>query len=101
MRVGYENFMGEPRRAVEDILGMLGEDAHRLPFIGEREVELGGNHTLSGNPNRFQSGPVRLHLDDEWAHRLRLRDKTLVTSLTLPLLMRYGYPIVPSGRVRR
>ena len=95
--------MEEPRRAVEDILGMLGEDAHphRLPFVGEREVELGANHTPSGNPNRFWSGPVRLHLDDEWAHRMRLRDKTLVTLLTLPLLVRYGYPVVPSGRVRR
>ncbi len=77
MRLGYENFMEEPRRAVEDIVGMLGEDAHRLPFVGEREVELGVNHTLSGNPNRFQTAPVRLHLDDEWAHRMRLRDKTL------------------------
>ena len=101
MRLGYENFMEEPRRAVEDILGMLGEDAHRLPFVGEREVELGGNHTLSGNLNRFQSGRVRLHLDDEWAHRMRLRDKTPVTLLTLPLLMRYGYPLVPSGHSRR
>ncbi len=101
MRLGYENFMEEPRRAVEDILRMLGEDAHRLPFVGEREVELGANHTLSGNLSRFQSGPVRLHLDDEWARRMRLRDKTLVTLLTLPLLMRYGYPLVPSGRVRR
>jgi hypothetical protein len=48
---------------------------------------------VSGNPNRFQSGPVRLRPDDEWISRMRPRDKTLVTLLTLPLLARYGYRI--------
>jgi len=94
MRLRYEDFVEEPRRAVEDILGMLHEDARRLPFMGERGVELGASHTVSGNPNRFQTGMVRLRPDDEWVSRIRLRDRTLVTLLTFPLLARYGYPIV-------
>lgn len=73
---------------------MLHEDARRLPFMGERGVELGASHTVSGNPNRFQTGMVRLRPDDEWVSRIRLRDRTLVTLLTFPLLARYGYPIV-------
>lgn len=91
-RLRYEDFVTEPRRAIEEILGMLGEDPGRLPFVGEREVELGAGHTVAGNPNRFRSGPVRLRSDDDWASKMRPRDKRLVTLMTLPLLARYGYP---------
>lgn len=93
IRLRYEDFVAEPRRAVKEILGMLHEDADRLPFTDGREVELGVGHTVAGNPNRFQSGLVRLRPDDEWAFRMRPRDRMLVTLLTLPLLARYGYPV--------
>jgi len=72
----------------------LREDTPRLPFVGERGVRFGVSHTVSGNPNRFRTGLVRLRPDDEWAFRMGARDKTLVTLLTLPLLARYGYPVV-------
>jgi hypothetical protein len=94
MRISYESFVGTPQHTIEEILDLLGEDARKLPFAGERDAELGISHTVSGNPNRFQNGSVRLRPDDEWAFRMKLRDKTLVTLLTLPLLARYGYPVV-------
>ncbi len=31
--------------------------------------------------------------DKEWMSRMRLRDKTLATVLTFPLLLRYNYPV--------
>lgn len=93
MRLRYEDFVEEPRRIVKGILGMLREDTHRLPFAGERGVELGVSHTVAGNPNRFRSGLVQLRPDDEWASRMRPRDRALATLLTLPLLVRYGYPV--------
>jgi hypothetical protein len=93
IRLRYEDFIAKPRRAIEDILVMLHEDTDRLPFAGEHEVELGVGHTVAGNPNRFQTGPLRLRLDVEWAFRMRSWDRTMVTLLTLPLLARYGYPI--------
>jgi hypothetical protein len=88
----YEDFVERPRQAVGKILGMLGEEPPRLPFVEERSVELGISHTVSGNPNRFQTGVVKLRPDDEWISRMRSRDRRLVTLLTLPLLARYGYP---------
>lgn len=94
MRLCYEDFVEKPQRTVEGILGMLHEDARRLPFVGERDARLGVSHTVSGNPNRFRTGQVWLRPDDEWSHRMRPRDKALVTLLTLPLLARYGYPVV-------
>lgn len=93
MRLRYEDFVAEPRRVVEEILDMLHEHTGRLPFVGEREVELSTAHTVAGNPNRFQKGPVCLRPDDEWASRMSSRDETLVTLLTLPLLVKYRYPL--------
>lgn len=100
MRLRYEDFVEEPQRVLQDILGMLHEDARGLAFVDERNVELGVSHTVSGNPNRFQTGLVRLRPDDEWASRMRLRDKMLVTLLTFPLLARYGYPIAAENALR-
>jgi hypothetical protein len=94
MRLRYEDFVEKPRRVLKDILSMLHEDTRGLTFVGERDVELRVSHTVSGNPNRFQTGVVRLQPDNEWIHRMKLRDKMLVTLLTLPLLAKYGYPIV-------
>ncbi|HKZ27867.1 MAG TPA: hypothetical protein VJ086_08265, partial [Rubrobacteraceae bacterium] len=86
------------RRIVGEILDMLDEDAGQLPFVGERDVELGAGHTVAGNPNRFRNGLVRLRRDDEWVSRMKSWERPLVTLLTLPLLARYGYPVF-AGKV--
>ncbi len=93
VRLHYEDFVEEPQRALKNILAMLHEDSRELTFMDDRGVELEVSHTVSGNPNRFQTGMVQLRPDDEWVYRMRPRDKTLVTLLTLPLLARYGYPV--------
>jgi hypothetical protein len=97
MRLRYEDFVYDPRRAVTNILGMLREDANRLPFAG-RDLELGVSHTVAGNPNRFSRGPVGLRTDEEWASLMRPWDRTLVTLLTFPLLARYGYPVFSGAK---
>jgi hypothetical protein len=99
MRLRYEDFVVKPRRVVEEILGMLGESAGRLPFVSEHDVELGAGHTVAGNPNRFRSGLVRLRRDDEWVFRMAPQHRKLVTLLTIPLLERYGYPVFAGGKV--
>jgi hypothetical protein len=93
MRLRYEDFVGEPRETIERILGMVQEPATRLPFAGERVAELGASHTISGNPNRFRTGTVKLRPDEEWASRMKPGDRALVTLLTFPLLARYRYPV--------
>ena len=54
-------------------------------------VVLGPSHGLSGNPARFRSGAVELRRDDAWTTEMPARDRAVVTALTLPLLMAYGY----------
>ena len=94
----YEDFIAEPQKTIRRILKLVGEEATPLPHVGEHEVQLGINHNIWGNPNRFQTGPVRLKPDDEWASGMRSRDKAVVTALTLPLLAWYGYPLVARSR---
>lgn len=96
LRLRYEDFVADPRTSFERILEMLGEDAEP-PLVGDNEVKLGVSHTVSGNPNRFQTGSVALKPDTEWLHRMDPRDRGLVTALTYPMLRRYGYPVHPEA----
>jgi hypothetical protein len=93
LRLRYEDFIAEPRRSFEQILKLVGEEDADLPLEGERAVKLGISHTVSGNPNRFDTGTVELKADRSWKGKMPPRDQRLVTALTLPLLARYSYPL--------
>jgi hypothetical protein len=94
LRLRYEDFVADPRESLERILEFVGVAAE-LPLAGEREVKLGVSHTVSGNPNRFETGAIELRPDHEWISKMNPRDRSLVTALTFPLLLRYGYLITP------
>jgi hypothetical protein len=91
LRLRYEDFVADPRKSFEEILALVGERDAEPPLVGEREVKLGVSHTVSGNPNRFETGAVELRTDREWISKMKPRDKALVTALTFPLLKHYGY----------
>ncbi len=94
-RLRYEDFIADPKDSFGRILDLLGEPDAGLPLVGEREVKLGISHTVSGNPNRFDTGSVALRQDDEWTKEMKPSDRNLVTGLTFPLLKRYDYPLTP------
>jgi hypothetical protein len=96
----YEDFVASPRRALEEIVRLAGEEPGNLPLSDEGTATLGSNHSVSGNPSRFQTGAVALRLDDEWLRAQRFKDRLVTTALTWPLLLRYGYPLWPApGRM--
>jgi hypothetical protein len=97
--VRYEDFVAHPRSALERMAALTGETSRGLPLEGERRARLSPNHTVSGNPSRFTTGVVELRVDDEWRTRQRRLDRLVSTSLALPLLSRYGYPIRPAKAV--
>src|ERR671916_1090567 len=97
LRLRYEDFVADPRRSFERILKLLGEEGAEPPLVGKREVKLGISHTVSGNPNRFETGAVELRSDHAWISAMSPPDKALVTALTTPLLQRYGYPTIPKS----
>ena len=91
--VRYEDFIAEPRAVLLRIAQLVGETGDELPFDGDRTVRLARNHTVSGNPSRFKTGPVELREDREWLTRQPVVDRLTVTAMALPLLRRYGYPV--------
>lgn len=96
LRLRYEDFVARPRESIERIVKLVRNAPIDLPLVGERTVVFHAGHTVAGNSNRFLTGPIELAPDDEWKTRMRRRDHRLVTALTWPLLLRYGY-----GRVTR
>lgn len=91
VRIRYEDLVGEPRRSVLDVYHLLGSNVPDLSFVGDGEVCLGPNHTVSGNPIRLDHGRVPLVLDREWEHGASRFQKVLVNGLTFWQQLRYGY----------
>jgi hypothetical protein len=87
----YEDFAQDPRSTVQRILALAGETGAPLPFVGDREVVLGTNHSVSGNPDRFKTGPVPIRLDEEWRASMTRRMRLMVSVMTWPERLRFGY----------
>ena len=92
LRLRYEDFVARPDPTVADLAGLPGGGggggggAEPVLRTGDDFV-----HSISGNPSRFEDGPVRIAVDDEWREKLPPRDRRVVTAVTAPLLVRYGY----------
>jgi hypothetical protein len=85
----YEDFVSNPSGAARRISAFLAEDPGDLSFIGPSTVALQPSHTVWGNYNRLQTGTVDMRLDVEWKQRMGWLDRTTVTALTWPMLLRY------------
>jgi hypothetical protein len=94
LRVRYEDLVTAPRGTLTLILALLGREETELPFVQNGTVALRPVHGISGNPSRFQRGLVKLRIDDEWRRKLKRKHTLLVSALTSPLLVRYGYPLL-------
>lgn len=91
LMVRYEDFIKEPKKTTTKILDFIGEKEVGSPFISERGIKLTSNHSVWGNPSRFKTGTIELKLDEEWKTKMKKRDKFVLTMLTFPWLLKYGY----------
>lgn len=90
--VRYEDFVRSPLATVEQVTA-------NLQLAGQPAVSLEGNllhltvkeHTIAGNPDRFQQGVVTIKPDEEWQEKMAPRERLAVTLITWPLLLKYGY----------
>lgn len=96
--LNYESFVADPRGELRRLLRgfELVEPAQVEPALDEifeapDVVRLSGNHTVAGNPARHQHGSITLTPDDEWRDRLSPVSRRIVTLLTWPTLLRFGY----------
>jgi len=93
LQVRYEDFVAQPQVWVKRIVELVGKGDAQLPFIDPSTVRLGANHTVAGNPDRLVAGVIEIKSGGRSRNRLRQSDHALVTALTLPVLLRFGYPL--------
>ena len=96
MRVRYEDFVADPDRTITQISAMCGV-GRRLAGLSEGVVKFGTNHSVSGNPSRLSTGPVKIRTDDEWTQKMEARPMLAATIGAAPLLRRYGYDLRPDA----
>jgi hypothetical protein len=96
----YEDFVADPGATVGALLELCGADPAANP-VRDRAVELHGNHTVTGNPDRFRTGSTVIGEDDDgWRSGLPARARLAATALSWPLLRRYGYRGGPASSRR-
>jgi hypothetical protein len=98
LRVRYEDVIVAPRTSLETVVSLLGASGTQLPFLQDGKLLLNSVHGFSGNPSRFRQGVLELRPDDEWQSKLGRTSKLLITGLSGPLLVRYGYPLFSFDR---
>lgn len=86
----YEDFIAAPLAGMRHLAEFAGVDPD-LSFMTDTGADLGPTHTAGGNPMRFSTGRIEFRRDDAWRSQLNADARAVVTTLTLPLLARYGY----------
>ncbi|MDX6534409.1 MAG: hypothetical protein QOF68_2153 [Gaiellales bacterium] len=95
----YEDMVQAPGDALRRLISLAGEPAPTGPLPGEDgSVVIRPEHTLSGNPLRFSTGPISLRVDERWRESMPASQRRLVSAITAPLLAAYGY--TPRRRLR-
>lgn len=87
----YEDFVARPRLSIERILAFANQPIGDTSFISDSYADVQEQHSIAGNPIRFNGGRVAIRADNEWKSNMKPLEKSLVTMLTWPLLLRYGY----------
>lgn len=100
LRLRYEDLTARPAaelaRAAEFVGASLDEGL--AEELQQRAVELEEDHSVDGNPMRFEVGAVAIRPDARWRRDLPPPTRRVVTALTAPLLAGYGY--LRAGAVR-
>jgi hypothetical protein len=89
--IRYEDFAERPIKTCDDIKQSLNLSSLDLQHVESDAVHLISNHSVSGNPNRFDSGKTVIKVDEEWRSKMSVLQFWAVTAITMPLLYLHGY----------
>jgi hypothetical protein len=93
VRLRYEDVAARPGAGMQAAAEFLGKQLRPelMDKLSRAEVVLEIDHTVDGNPMRFDVGPVAIRPDGRWRSDLAPGTRRAVSALTAPLLARYGY----------
>ena len=83
--VRYEDYVREPAVTRGQCFGLVGLE----PLSGP--LTMGGGHGIAGNPARFADEDAPILADERWVTEMSSSKHALVSALTWPLRLRYGY----------
>jgi hypothetical protein len=92
--IRYEDLVTDPAKALESIPYVTNDDVTVVRPTICNKVEFPIGHSVMGNPMKFNN-EIYIRPDNEWQTQMPQSSKLLVTALTLPALLRHGYPINP------
>lgn len=91
IRIVYESLVSSPCATLcrfSDFLSLPKEKFEKI-VSDDNTASMSIHHTVSGNPSRFNTGIVKIKVDDRWRSEMPFFRKYLVTILTWPLLRKY------------
>lgn len=93
--VRYEDLVHDTMPQLRTSAALFGGELTNddVGFIHEDGIDFSTGHIASGSRWRMSSGRIPLREDVEWAAKLSERDRRTVTTITRPLLRRYGYRV--------
>lgn len=94
LRLRYEDMVLQPRETLEAITDFCQAGDPAEVLRPDRSVFIKTTHLCAGNPNRFEKGTIQLNLDLEWQEKMSAVNKAGLSALTVPWLLRYGYPLI-------
>jgi hypothetical protein len=97
-RVRYEDACHEPTTVIASLAQFVGLSMPPGLVGADGTFERRREHTVGGNPDRWTTGRDQIRVDDKWKHDLPRASSGAVTAMTLPLLIKYGYPIAARRR---
>jgi hypothetical protein len=94
MVVRYERLVADPRSVVDRVAELVRLQPPAFELAAGVPIPVPEVHGPDGSRRRrFETEEIVLRLDARWEREMHPVDRTLVTLLTLPLLVRYGYPV--------
>ena len=93
-RLRYEDLVSDPRAELAKVTALTADAAggpDPLDFLSGNTFRHGGSHTVAGGRIRMRSGHITLVLDEKWRRDYPARPRRLVSALTWPFRLRYGY----------
>jgi Sulfotransferase family len=96
--VPYERLIEDPRSVVDEVAKVVGLPSPAIELAPGVPIPVPEVHGPEGSlRRRFETSEVVLRLDTRWQQELEPIDRVIVTALTLPLLLRYRYPVRTGG----